>query len=623
MEPSPDPSPVPIPQSRPWRRVANVILGLNAFVAFLFLFHNYGITILPPQRIVIHPEEITPLPGEKSFANVYPFDRSEPDVWWKPRSQVELFEDGSRLRSRLFLNDEVRLVGGDRWTHEPGRILFASTDNSDPRKNGRTYSLLSPRFYTRKIGYAAAVTFAAAVLGLILVNGKLPRAVSVPPPAPGRDGRTSSRLRWHLLGASGLLLVGLYCNTGTLSPYGNTSFGHLTKETGYLYNSDHSHFRVLFDFVDHAPKKVWDHALLLRRVLYVVIAWPFMKIGGFEIGGTIASLVFNVAGFAWAMGLLRRRIGERGAIFAAWLSALYPGAMYWGGLPYPYALIFPLSLLLTIALMDLPGLRWGPLCAVSLAMGIAYLSYDLVVFFLPASLVLLLWMRRPGAAAVTMVLQVVPSLCWLLYLSRVLGQNLDNTNTQVFGVIFNSYFNVRDKAAWWAYASDFPNVGLDVWFGANFIFLPALFLAVLALNPVTSRIRFAPAEIALLFVTVGLFLFNNLAPDYYGATSWVMRGTWISRLYQPVFPVLILFAARWWQAMPPLDWPRRSIVWLTLGGVCMGNALVVFGPILNNPLKVSEHAFYRFYNHTDLHWLYEAHLRDYGRRPIGFPQPQP
>jgi hypothetical protein len=90
-----------------------------------------------------------------------------------------------------------------------------------------------------------------------------------------------------------------------------------------------------------------------------------------------------------------------------------------------------------------------------------------------------------------------------------------------------------------------------------------------------------------------------------------------------VFPALVLFAARWWQNLPPLDWRRRALVWTALGCTAAGNALIIFGPILGNPLKVSETAFYRFYNHSELHWLYESHLREYGRRPIGFPRPQP
>jgi hypothetical protein len=602
----------------------NLFLAAIALLAFLVLFQNYGVTIIPPKRFEINAKDIYPLANEKSFAYVYKFNHSEPDILWKPRSQIQLLENNNAyvMRNHLFRVEEVKIVGGGRWNHEPGRIIFSSSDNTDPRTNGRVYTVLSPRYYTRNIGYCAALVFSVSVLSLVFLNWKKPR----PSSTTSRQKRiesTSTNWRWHLAGASCLLMAGLYCNTGTLAPYGNTHFGHVAKETGYLYNIDHEYFRVLFDFVDGAPRSVWDNTILMRRILYNVLAWPFMKIGGFEIGGTIASIVFNVAAFGFSIRLLRTRIGEKGAVFACWLLALYPGSMYWGGLPYPYASIFPLSLLLMIALVHLPNLKIWPLCFVSLAMGIAYLSYDLVVYFLPASLLLLIWKRRPKATIVSTALQIIPSLSWLLYLKLALGQDLENSNTASYRAVINSYLNVQDMASWFKYASDFPNVGLDVWFGSNFIFIPALFLVLLAINPLTSRIRFAPSEIALLAVTTSLFLFNNLAPDYYGASTWVMRGTWISRIYQPVFPALIFFCARWWQALPPQNWPRQTIILLAVGVTCIGNALITFGPILNNPLKVSEHAFYRFYNHTDLHWVYEYHLKDSGRRPIGFPKKQP
>ncbi|HTT58243.1 MAG TPA: hypothetical protein VMF63_14105, partial [Opitutaceae bacterium] len=60
-----------------------------------------------------------------------------------------------------------------------------------------------------------------------------------------------------------------------------------------------------------------------------------------------------------------------------------------------------------------------------------------------------------------------------------------------------------------------------------------------------------------------------------------------------------------------------------LAATAAGNALIVFGPILNNPGRLSEYAFYRFYDHTDSHWVYEATLKDLGRRPLGFPRPHP
>ncbi|MBC7369205.1 MAG: hypothetical protein H7343_20755, partial [Undibacterium sp.] len=120
----------------------------------------------------------------------------------------------------------------------------------------------------------------------------------------------------------------------------------------------------------------------------------------------------------------------------------------------------------------------------------------------------------------------------------------------------------------------------------------------------------------LLGLGAALFLFNNLAPDYVG--SWQMRGTWIARIYQPVFPALVLFCARWFEALPPLPArDRRSLgVAFTLFGA--GNALVIFGPILNNPLGVSEHAFFAFHDSKAPHFLHEGNLRTFGRRPLGF-----
>ena len=101
-----------------------------------------------------------------------------------------------------------------------------------------------------------------------------------------------------------------------------------------------------------------------------------------------------------------------------------------------------------------------------------------------------------------------------------------------------------------------------------------------------------------------------------------MRGTWIARLYQPVFPVLIIFIARWWQHLPEGRPRLRVFAGAAVGLALLGNALVIFGPILNNPGRISEQAFYRFYNHTDVHWIYGDYLRDFGRRPLGFPEPQ-
>jgi hypothetical protein len=590
-----------------------LVLGALAVGAFLAVIHNYGVNLLPLARLPMDPHRLTVYSPKSAFAYAYPYRKSVPDDPLNQRSRVRLLENGTPLEPRLRALDEVTLVGGGRWSHLGGQIIFSTIDNSDPRTNGRSYVLLAPRFYSQTIGRAAVAVLLLSWGALLFLARRDPKAE--------RGELPVARWRWHLIGATALFGIGLYCNTGTMPPYANTIFPYADKATGYLYNSDHVHFRVLFDFVDGAPRKVWDHALFIRRILFPVLAWPLMKLAGFEVGGTLASLAINLAVFAACGRYFRRRLGERGSVFALWLMALYPGADYWGGLPYPHALIFPSSLLLMIGLTELGEARGRRFVAISLGMGLLYLGYDLAVFYLPAAFLLLLLRRRWLAAGGTALLQALPLAIWLLVLSVGLKQPLENSNSGVYSTVLFSYKQLKDVGLWWSQVSNFADIGLDVFFGSNFIFIPLLFLAALLLNPLTSRIRFTAAEATLLVAALGLFLFNNLAP-FYGGT-WNMRGTWIARIYQPVIPALIFFLARWWQELPPLAGWRRLWVWSATVFALAGNALIVFGPIALNPLRLSEYAFYKFYNHTDVHWIYVKNLKDSGRRPLGFPRPEP
>ena len=598
-------------------RSCNWILGLGALAAFVLFVHNYGFSLLPAERIPMLPARMQPI---WKFSYVYSFDGSQPDLPLNWRNRTEILENGEPLQHNRIGEAEVQLVGGGRWLHEPGRLIFTTTDNSDPRKNGRSYILKSPIFYTERIGRTAGGILLFCVLGLYALNRPQNAVRSLAD--KGVYPTKQPRWRLHLAGATLLFLFGLYCNTGTLTPYAVTTIPHVDKATGYLYNGDHVHFKVLFSFVDNAHRSVWNHALLLRRILYPVIAYPLMKLFGFEIGGTLMSLLLNITGFVLFLCWLRRRVGERGAIFAGWILAISPGATYWGGMPYPYALIFPGSLMLMAGMVELSETADGRVAAVlSLAMGVLYLGYDFAVFFLPASLLLLLWKGRFRRAAVSLVLQALPLAIWLWVMSAVLKQSLENSNTGVYHQILVSYSRMTG-AQWGSALATAWDAGGNVLFGANFIFLPALFVLVVVLNPLTSRIRFRPAEICLLLSVLGVFLLNNLAPAYGG---WDMHGSWVSRLYQPVFAAFILFMARWWQDLPPR--PVLSRIGLKTVAVLAiaGNALIVFGPILDNPFKLSEFAFYRFYNHSEAHEDYTFFLNTevYKRRPLGFPKPQP
>jgi len=582
-------------------------------IALVVVFHNFGMPLLPDAHRMFQPAEIKPESpaNPASHAYVVSFSGGSGDLENDYRSHADLYEDGTLLGKHASL-ENIRTVGNGQYRHRDGRVVFSATDNSDPRRNGRDYDIYYPLLYSRAVGYAAVLIFFGAVAGLFAV--RLRRAVPDGGAArpPGGFGR-------HLIASAALLTVGLYCSTGTLSPYANTTFPHVIPPGNYLYNVDHIHFKVLFDFVDGRPKSVWNGAIFIRRILFPILCYPFMKLWGFEIGGTIGSIAINVAGFVVFLLVLRRQVGDRGAALAGWLLALYPGFTYWGGLPYVYSFIVPGSLLLASAVVALQGeSRLSRVALVSVLMGIAYLGYDLIAFFLPASLlVLLLHRRKPAAAALSALLQIAPLAIWLACVSLRLHQPLENSNSASVTNVLGSYLHTPDFRYLGQALRAAPDIGLFVFFGSNFLFLPALFLALLAINAATSRIRFQPAELALLGITLALFLFNNLAPNYGGA--WQMRGIWIARLYQPVFPVFAYFAARWFQALPPLRRGARFGIASVLLAASAGNFLVVFGPILNDPLHIAEEAFYRFYDHNSDHTVFERELAGFGRRPLGFP----
>ena len=591
------------------------VLAAATAVSFLLVVQNYVIEILPERHETIPEGQIRPYSSEATFAYVYPFDGSEPDQWPSMRSRVSLFENGHRYAVKTHDTAEVTQTGMERFSHEPGRIVFAATDNTDPRSNGRVYSLSVPVLYRRAVGVTAMGVFLACVGAWLFLGRRQGDGWAQPAGAP-------SRWRWHLAGATALFLLGLYLNTGTLAPYGNTCAPMVVpNDTGYVYNQDHPHYRVLFDFVDGRGKAVWDKAIFLRRILFPVLGWPLMRLFGFEIGGTATAIILNVAALLAFLEVIRRRMGERGAIFAAWTLALYPGAAYWAGMPYAHALIVPESLLMFLGIWSMSETKGAWRVAwISLAMGVGYLGYDLGMFFLPATLIVLCWRRRFGRAAASVALQLAPQAGWLYAVKHVFGQPLINSNSVIFRSTLESFIHPAGWALWWHNVVHAPDIGLDVFFASNFLFLPALFLFVLAANAVTSRVRIGLVEVALLASALALFLFVNLTPSSDG--SWLMAGTWIARIYQPVLPALVLFMARWWGDLPPLSRSWRVVVVLALALAAAGNSLIIFGPILDNPGGISEAAFYRFYDHTDAHFVYESTLRSLGRRPIGFPRPQ-
>jgi hypothetical protein len=57
------------------------------------------------------------------------------------RSRLILFEDGQALPYAHSTHDDIRETGSGHYSHWGDAVFFSSSDNSDPSKNGRRYSV--------------------------------------------------------------------------------------------------------------------------------------------------------------------------------------------------------------------------------------------------------------------------------------------------------------------------------------------------------------------------------------------------------------------------------------------------------------------------------------------------
>lgn len=56
------------------------------------------------------------------------------------KSRLVVFEDGVPLARPHTLHDDVRTKGLGAYSHWNGAVLFSTSDNTDPRTNGRRYT---------------------------------------------------------------------------------------------------------------------------------------------------------------------------------------------------------------------------------------------------------------------------------------------------------------------------------------------------------------------------------------------------------------------------------------------------------------------------------------------------
>jgi hypothetical protein len=385
-----------------------------------------------------------------------------------------------------------------------------------------------------------------------------------------------------------------------MAPYASTwSSPIVESRCHYLYNIDHPQFRASFDMLDGKPRENWRFSVVLRRIFYPLIAYPFMKALGFENGGFLASLLLQLAALALFARAMARRFGERAGVASAWLLATWPGITYWAALPYSYVALVPASLAsyaLLVELEEAESTRTIALCSAGL--GLAFTAYDLWPFFAPALVWLLARRRRWRALAVALPLALGPMLLAGLAVALASGKS---GNVDSYARVANAW--LHPGAGWGHALAEVPASLLAAFFASSFVAWPALFLLALALGARPTRV-----EKLILAAAALLFAFTNLAPPYGG---WQLRGPWIARLYEPIAVVFLAVAAR---AIAAATGRRKQALLAAAALAIAFDASVMFGPIARVPW--SDFAYQRFYQHAPVGTM-TRNLDRWGRRPLG------
>jgi hypothetical protein len=425
-----------------------------------------------------------------------------------------------------------------------------------------------------------------------------------------RAGRLM-RFHVHLTGACALMLLAIWLSSGTMYPYASTwAFPIVSKECAYLFNLDHRAYRATFDMLDGASRASWEWSVVLRRLLYPLVAFPFMKAAGFVVGGFIASVLINLAALVAFAFFLRKRWGERVAIVGLWLLACYPGITYWGALPYATATIFPASCGLFILLTrldeqtELRSVIWN-----CLGMSVLFTAYDLLPYFAGAAIILLARRRRWRAIPIALACMVSAPLIVSLALAKIAHVPWSNANTDHYGIMLGAYLHPPPIGVWLRGIAAFPLVLGQVFLFSNMVFLPTLILLIL----LVVRARPSAIEGALAIVIGLVFAFNNLAPPY--PDTYEMRGDYIPRIYQPLGVAMIVYCARVIGGLETPDRAKANIVKAFFALALVANLSVAFGPIARVPW--AGRVYQRFYVHAYLETM-DINLEKYGRRPLGF-----
>jgi hypothetical protein len=411
-----------------------------------------------------------------------------------------------------------------------------------------------------------------------------------------------------------LFLILGYVSTGTLSPFANTldfeGFPFVEPKCQYLYNGDYPHFYSLFLMLDGQPSFFWDFSIYTRRILYNVIAFPFMKKWGHDSGGIICNFLLMIVSGIFLFKYSWKRYNQRTAEIVLWLYMGFTGIFYFIGQPFLHNIIVPSCLLIYVLLEKITGEKdFVRFTFYSLCLGLIHLGYDLFVFSIPAGF-FLLWFSDKKRIPFFIFMSLLPLTIWIFTVKYLLGVSALNSNNEVYLEIIKAYFVWDNYSNYYKVLFDLPMLFVHNFLFSSFFVIPFFFLVVLIYYRKKTLVFFENRDWALLSALLLLFLFNNMVPYY--ESKWQMRGYWIARIYEPLFLPLLFIMARLISSLLETGFSKFILISMILFQIA-----IPLLPLIYDPLHIASKIYYNYYRHSPEESMVK-NLKKHGIRPFGF-----
>ncbi|MCG6144902.1 hypothetical protein [Leptospira bandrabouensis] len=394
-----------------------------------------------------------------------------------------------------------------------------------------------------------------------------------------------------------LHLVLSILNTGTVTPYGSTCGWFLyDSECNQIANIDHTHFEAVFKFLDGAPIYEISFSVVLRRILYYLIAYPFMKVFGFFLGGVLSNfLIYLLFYYFLYFSNFSKQFNP---YYISFLLVTYPGIYYFIGLPYSYNLTVIGSIIIGYLIYTLYQKTSNfKFLKISFIIGILFTGYDFHIWFLIPFLLTIFYYKFSTWIKGTILL-LIPSFAVNLLLSNVFGIKLENSNTNIYANTLDGLKSIFNLTIDYDFISNFIMTFGKILLSSTFIIIPSILTLYFCIIFLVKRdFRFIRKHFAFLAIFISITLLFVVINIYQGKGTgqWDFRGDWIARIYQGFIAAYVLgFALK--------DKVSDKIKTAILIIIVISNATIIISPYFQP--KLASKVYYLFYRHGDENQLF-------------------